>query len=95
MKRRADDTVDAPTPEQVEEVLNERVRPVLRADRGNVRLERVQDDGTVFVSFTGRCAGCPGAEFTLRFLLEPCLKEAFPNLKHVLTVPWHLPYHGG
>jgi len=87
--------LDTPTPEQVEEILSERVRPVLRADGGNVRLERVQDDGTVFVSFTGRCAGCPGAEYTLLYLLEPSLKKAFPNIKHVLAVPWHLPFHEG
>jgi Fe-S cluster biogenesis protein NfuA len=86
-------TSPVPTPEQVEKVLSERVRPVLKADGGNVRLERVQDDGTVVVSLTGRCAGCPGAEYTLEALLEPSLREAFPAIKQVLTVPWHLPYH--
>lgn len=79
------------TKEQVEEVLAERVRPVLRVDGGDLRLERVQDDGTVFVCFTGRCAGCPGVEYTLSSLVEATLKDALPNIKKVLTVPWHLP----
>jgi Fe-S cluster biogenesis protein NfuA len=83
----------APTPEQVEKVLTETVRPVLKADGGNVRLERVQDDGTVVVCLTGRCAGCPGADYTIEALLEPSLRKAFPDLKQVLTVPWHLPFH--
>lgn len=87
--------MDTPTPEQVEEILSECVRPVLKADGGNVRLERVQDDGTVFISLTGRCAGCPGAEYTLKALIDPCLKKAFPNIKNVLAVPWHLPYYEG
>ncbi len=79
-----------PTKDEVEKVLDERVRPLLRADGGDIRLERVGDDGKVFVSLVGRCAGCPGSGYTMSSLVERCLGE-LPKVKQVVLLPWQLP----
>ncbi|MDE6840287.1 MAG: NifU family protein [Oscillospiraceae bacterium] len=44
--------------EQVEQVLEERVRPMLHSHGGEVRLVDVRD-GNVLVELQGACAGCP------------------------------------
>jgi Fe-S cluster biogenesis protein NfuA len=88
------EAVTAPTRDEVEAVLDERVRPLLKQDGGNVRLEKAPDDGTIVLCLTGRCAGCPGADVTLEALIEPCLRQAFPGIRRVALVPWHLPFFG-
>jgi len=77
------------TRDEVEQVLNEHVRPLLKADGGDIRLERVGDDGKVFVSLVGRCAGCPGSGYTMSSLVKRCLGE-LPKVKQVVLLPWQL-----
>ncbi len=83
-----------PTKTQIEEILDERVRPLLQLDGGNARVDRVQDDGTVVLCFTGRCAGCPGVDQTLEALVEPTLRQAYPDIRKIIVMPWHLPFFG-
>jgi len=45
--------------EGVEKVLNEKIRPALRMDGGNIELVKV-DENKVFVKLMGACGGCPG-----------------------------------
>ena len=70
--------------EKVEEVLN-RIRPNLEADGGNVELIEVKD-GTVKVSLTGACAGCPMSTLTLQMGIEKILKQEIPEVKEVVAV---------
>ena len=86
--------MSAPSTEEVEGVLTEYVRPLLNAEGGDVRLERVGVDGTVAVCFLGRCAGCPGADITLSAMVEPFVIDKLPNVKKVVAVTWHLPTEG-
>ena len=71
--------------DKVEAVINE-VRPFLQADGGDVELVEVTDDGVVKVRLRGACAGCPGAQMTLRMGIERKLKEAIPEVKEVVAV---------
>ena len=71
--------------EQVEEVLGE-IRRALQADGGDLELVDVTDDGVVKVRLKGACAGCPGAQMTLRFHVERILKEHVPEVKSVEAV---------
>lgn len=83
-----------PTREEIEEAFDQGIRPLLKADGGDARIERIQDDGTIVISLTGRCAGCPGADDTVEALIEPCLKKRFAkNIRQVMTQPWRLPFH--
>ena len=70
--------------EKVEEVLN-KIRPTLMRDGGNVELIEV-NDGTVKVTLTGACAGCPMSTMTLKMGIEKILKEEIPEIKEVVAV---------
>ena len=71
--------------EAIEKVLNEKVRPRLAADGGGVDLVEVKDDNTIVVKLTGACGGCPFSQMTLKAGVEAELKEAFPEIKEVVT----------
>lgn len=71
--------------EAVEKVLNEKVRPRLQADGGGVDLIEIRDDNTVVVKLTGACGCCPFSLMTLKSGVEAELKNAFPELKEVVT----------
>lgn len=70
--------------DKVEEVLN-KIRPALIRDGGNVELVEVID-GTVKVSLTGACAGCPMSTMTLKMGIEKILKEEIPEIKEVVAM---------
>ncbi|MEW6442113.1 MAG: NifU family protein [bacterium] len=69
---------------EVEEALA-KIRPMLQADGGDVELVEV-DDGVVKVRLRGACAGCPGAQMTLRMGVEKRLKQDVPGVKSVVAV---------
>jgi Fe-S cluster biogenesis protein NfuA len=69
---------------QVERVLA-RVRPLLRADGGDVELVSVNRD-SVAVRFTGRCAGCPTAHVTLHEGVERAIRLSVPGVSSVSLV---------
>ena len=70
--------------EEVENVLDE-IRPMLRADGGNVDLVSA-GDGIVKVRLVGACAGCPMSQITLQQGIERVLKEKIPEIKKVESV---------
>ena len=53
----------------------EEVRPMLQADGGDVELVEVEDSGVVKLRLQGACAGCPGAQMTLKNGIERMLRE--------------------
>ena len=70
--------------DKVEAVINE-IRPFLQADGGDIELVGIED-GVVQVRLKGACAGCPGAQMTLRLGVERKLKEMVPEVKEVVAV---------
>lgn len=71
--------------QRVEEVLNQRIRPALMMDGGNIELIEVKDN-KVFVRLVGACDGCPSAAMTLHHGVERVLKEEFPELEDLVAV---------
>ena len=71
--------------EQVEKALDE-IRPFLKADRGNVELIEVTDDGVVKVKLQGACGSCPMSSYTLKIGIEQKVKEMVPEVKEVIAV---------
>ena len=69
----------------IESVINEKIRPGLMMDGGNIELVKIEDD-KVFVKLVGACGGCPGARMTLKMGVERILKGQFPELKEVVPV---------
>jgi Fe-S cluster biogenesis protein NfuA len=70
--------------EQVEKSL-QKIRPMLQADGGDVELVDVED-GIVKLRLQGACAGCPGAQMTLKMGVERQLKQDIPEVKAVEAV---------
>jgi len=60
--------------EKVSKVIEE-IRPMLQADGGDVELVAVEDSGVVKLRLQGACAGCPGAQMTLKNGIERMLRE--------------------
>lgn len=74
--------------EKVKNVLEEKVRPGLRMDGGDIELVEVDEgNGIVKVRLTGACGGCPMSQLTLKMGVERILKENVPEVKEVVTVP--------
>jgi Fe-S cluster biogenesis protein NfuA len=73
--------------ERVEAVLNEHIRPGLRADGGDVEVVGIDDDRIVQVRMQGACQGCPSAIFTLTMGIEAALKAHVPEVRFLEAVP--------
>ena len=71
--------------EKVEKVLGE-IRQALVADGGDLELVDLTGEGVVQVRLKGACAGCPGAQMTLKFHVERILKEHVPEVTAVEAV---------
>lgn len=70
--------------EQVSAVIDE-IRPLLQADGGDIELVGVED-GVVKVRLRGACAGCPGAQMTLKMAVERRIKSKVPEIRRVESV---------
>ncbi len=71
--------------EKVQEAINE-IRPNLQADGGDIELVEITPDNVVKVRLRGACAGCPGAQMTLKMGVERYLKKKIPEVKSVESV---------
>ena len=70
---------------RIEAVLEERVRPALRAHGGEIAVDRLEDGG-LYVKLLGQCAGCPSADLTNETLVEAELTAALPELVRKVAV---------
>jgi Fe-S cluster biogenesis protein NfuA len=72
--------------QQVEDVIEQKIRPALMRDGGNIELVDVTDEGEVQVRLRGACAGCPGAIMTLQFGVQKILQEELQGVTRVVPV---------
>ena len=70
--------------EQVSAVIDE-IRPLLQADGGDIELVDIEG-GVVKVRLRGACAGCPGAQMTLKMAVERRIKAQVPEVERVESV---------
>lgn len=68
--------------EKIENILDERVRPVLHGHDGEIRLLDFQD-GVLTVRMTGECGCCPAAVITNETLIEKEICAAAPEVERV------------
>ena len=64
----------------------EKIRPMLKADGGDVELVDVSDDGIVQVRLQGAWSGCPMSQMTLKNGIERVIKQDVPEVKSVESV---------
>ena len=70
---------------RIEAVLDERVRPALRAHGGEIEIDRLKA-GVLYVKLLGQCAGCPSADLTSETVVEAELVKALPELVRRVAV---------
>jgi len=58
----------------IEEIFEKEIRPMLKADGGDIELIDIAGDKVV-VSLRGMCSSCSSSKFTLKKYIEPKLKE--------------------
>lgn len=64
----------------------EQIRPYLQMDGGDIEFVELTEDSKVRVRLQGHCAGCPGAVYTLKLLVERKIKEMVPEITGVESV---------
>ncbi len=70
---------------KVEKIIDEHIRPMLKADGGDIKLIEVKED-IIKVQLTGACGSCPMSQLTLKQGVERMLKEYIPEIKSVVSV---------
>lgn len=73
--------------QEVEKAINERIRPALQMDGGDVEIVDVDEkSGVVKVALRGHCAHCPYSQSMTMKSVEQYLKQVVPGVKRVETV---------
>lgn len=71
---------------EIESVLDQHVRPLLRAHGGDMEVLEFTGDGVLRFRLRGRCAGCPAADLTTEDLIRAEVTQRLPQVKQVELV---------
>lgn len=71
--------------EQIKVLLEEKVRPTVAQDGGDIVYQGFKD-GTVYLQMQGSCAGCPSSTATLKYGIENLLRHFVPEVTQVQAV---------
>jgi Fe-S cluster biogenesis protein NfuA len=69
--------------EEIQAVLDEKVRPLLRAHNGDIELTGIEKGGVVRVRLLGACASCMGVEQTVNDIVAASIRESCPWVSDV------------
>lgn len=73
------------TTENIQQVIEEQIRPALQSHGGDIEFLGVDlEAGVVTVRLVGACGSCPFAQETLRMQVEEVLKHAIPEIRQVV-----------
>jgi len=81
----ADDGADPEIVEQINELLETRVRPAVARDGGDITYHGFKD-GVVYLRMQGACSGCPSSTATLKYGIQNLLKHYIPEVESVEPV---------
>jgi Fe-S cluster biogenesis protein NfuA len=68
---------------KIKNIIDDIIRPGLKADGGNIELVEIMDSGVVRVKLQGACATCPFSQMTMTLGVERTLKDAIPEIERV------------
>lgn len=71
--------------ETLEAVLDEHVRPLLRAHGGDLEVIDTEE-GVLRFRFKGKCRGCPAADLTTEAVVQTAVREYLPQFKEAVLV---------
>ena len=70
---------------QIIEILDDRIRPAVANDGGDIVFDRFED-GVLYLHMRGACAGCPSATVTLKEGIENMMRHFVPDVQEVRQV---------
>ena len=70
---------------KIETSLNS-IRPYLKADGGNVRINEVTPELVVKLEFVGNCGNCSMSTMTFKASVETAIKRDVPEIKSIEVV---------
>jgi Fe-S cluster biogenesis protein NfuA len=70
---------------EVQEILDDMVRPALQADGGDIALLKIENND-IYVKLVGSCSSCPSSVMTMKMGVEALLKEEFPQMGELVQV---------
>lgn len=70
---------------QIKQLLEERVRPMVAMDGGDITFHSFKD-GVVYLKMQGACSGCPSSTATLKSGIENMLQHFVPEVTEVQAV---------
>jgi Fe-S cluster biogenesis protein NfuA len=70
---------------QIKELLDQRVRPVVAQDGGDITFHGFKQ-GVVYLNMRGACSGCPSSVATLKSGIENLLRHYIPEVTEVRAV---------
>lgn len=76
------DAEDEAIVNQIQELLNTRVRPAVAQDGGDIVFHGFEK-GIVYLTMRGACAGCPSSTATLKMGIENMLRHYIPEVQEV------------
>ncbi|MCL2714630.1 MAG: NifU family protein [Alphaproteobacteria bacterium] len=79
------DAADRETVNQIKDLIETRVRPVVANDGGDITFRGFKD-GIVYLNMKGACAGCPSATATLKNGVQNLLRHFIPAVTEVRPV---------
>ena len=85
VKKRQDVQASDPIVAQIIEILDERVRPAVANDGGDVVFDKFED-GILYLHMRGACAGCPSATMTLKDGIENMMRHFVPEVQEVRQI---------
>ena len=71
--------------DKVETILDEKIRPVLRGDGGNIAVKSFEG-GVLKVRSLGKCAACPSATFEIEQMVMTEMRASVPQVCSVIVV---------
>jgi len=81
----AENPEDADIVDQIKDLIATRIRPAVNGDGGDI-IYRGFDQGKVYLTMQGACAGCPSSTATLKNGIEQLLRYYVPEVTEVRAV---------
>jgi Fe-S cluster biogenesis protein NfuA len=79
------DAADAETVATIKELIEERVRPAVAGDGGDITFRGFKE-GVVYLTMKGACSGCPSSTATLQHGIQNLLRHYVPDVVEVRPV---------
>jgi Fe-S cluster biogenesis protein NfuA len=70
---------------EVQDLLDDMVRPALQADGGDISLLKIEG-ADIHVRLVGACSTCPSSIMTMKMGVEALLREEFPAMQNLIQV---------